>query len=404
MPRPIQPLRFSAFTLTNALGRGCEASVSALLEGRSGLTPCDLPHVGLNTWIGRVDGLDFCRLPPDLAHFNCRNNRLAELALTQDAFDRSVLEVKARYGSVRVGLFLATSTSGIGHTEQCYRRWIGGAAPSLGADLRFAYTHTNASLLAYCHARFALKGPASLTSTACSSSAKAFAAAHRHMAAGLCDAAIVGGVDSLCATTLYGFSSLGLVSAQPCRPWDAHRDGLSIGEAAGFALLERAQAGDGGLALLGYGESSDAYHISSPHPEGRGAYLAMADALQRAGLAPAAVDYVNLHGTGTLANDRSEDKAVVALLGSAVPASCTKGWTGHALGAAGITEVVFCLLALRDGFLPATLNLREPDPGLSLQVLRATQWTPARRVLSNSFGFGGSNCSLVLGRLDGEGR
>jgi 3-oxoacyl-[acyl-carrier-protein] synthase-1 len=375
-----------------------------LLDRRSGLRRCDLPHVGLDTWIGRVEGLESRTLPPELLRFDCRNNRLAELALTQDGFDRRVLDAKARYGASRVGLFVATSTSGIGHTEQCYRRHLSGATPGLETDLRFAHTHTYASLVAYCLARFGLAGPAYLISTACSSSAKVLAAAHRHMAAGLCDAAVVGGVDSLCATTLYGFAALGLVSPRPCRPWDAHRDGISIGEAAGFALLERAGAGEGGLALLGYGESSDAYHISSPHPEGLGASLAIRDALQRAGLAPGDIDYVNLHGTGTRANDRSEDKAVAGLLGHAVPASSTKGWTGHALGAAGITEAIFCLLALRDGFLPASLNLAEPDPALSLRVLRATRRTPAAHVLSNSFGFGGSNCCLVLGRLDGGRR
>jgi 3-oxoacyl-[acyl-carrier-protein] synthase-1 len=235
-------------------------------------------------------------------------------------------------------------------------------------------------------------------STACSSSAKVFAAAARQIELGLIDAAIVGGVDTLCLTTLYGFASLQLTSPSPCRPYDATRDGISIGEGAAFALLERAaDPAPGSVLLLGAGESSDAYHMSSPHPEGLGARLAMDAALQSAGLAPADIDYINLHGTATPANDAAEGKAVAALFGSRVPCASTKGATGHTLGAAGAIEAVICALALTDSLLPGSPGTTAPDPSIPVNYLLASRDAPVRRVLSNSFGFGGSNCSLIFG-------
>jgi 3-oxoacyl-[acyl-carrier-protein] synthase I len=240
----------------------------------------------------------------------------------------------------------------------------------------------------------ALEGPAMTVSTACSSSAKVFAAAARYIEAGIVDAAVVGGVDSLCLTTMHGFASLQLVSDEPCRPFDASRKGMSIGEAAGFALVER---GSGPLSLLGYGESSDAYHMSTPQPDGEGALGAMREALSRASLAPEDIDYVNAHGTATPANDRAEDRALMRLFGKRVPVSSTKGFTGHTLGAAGIVEAIVCFLALEHGFLPATLNSSALEPGLESVILLENRAAGVRRALSNSFGFGGSNCSLVFG-------
>ena len=208
---------------------------------------------------------------------------------------------------------------------------------------------------------------------------------------------MVGGVDTLCASTLYGFHSLGLVSPRPCTPWGLGREGISIGEGAAFALLERSVGDEGRLALLGCGESSDAYHISAPHPEGEGAVLAMSAALASAGIGAGDIDYINLHGTGTPANDQAEDLAVARLFGPGVCASATKGWTGHTLGAAGATEAVLCLVCLEGGLVPGTLNTESPDPALALRVRQASRAGAPRRMLTNSFGFGGSNCSLVLG-------
>jgi 3-oxoacyl-[acyl-carrier-protein] synthase-1 len=216
------------------------------------------------------------------------------------------------------------------------------------------------------------------------------------------DAAVVGGVDTLCLTTLYGFNSLGLTSTQPCKPYAADRSGISIGEGAAVALLERAPRSLDADAVLvtGIGESSDAYHMSSPHPEGVGAKIAMQNALAAAQLEPGQIDYINLHGTATQNNDASEGKAVLALFGTSTPCSSTKGATGHTLGAAGGLEAVICALALRHGFMPAGVNTARLDPELPLDYLLDTREQRIDRVLSNSFGFGGTNCSLVFSRAN----
>jgi 3-oxoacyl-[acyl-carrier-protein] synthase-1 len=218
--------------------------------------------------------------------------------------------------------------------------------------------------------------------------------------AGVIDAAVVGGVDSLCLTTLYGFHSLQLSSASPCRPFDVARDGISIGEAAAFALLVPPPGPRNGddVLLLGVGESSDAYHMSAPHPEGHGARRAMQAALRAAGLDAEAIDYINLHGTGTPSNDRSESQAVTSVFGAATPGSSTKGATGHTLGAAGALEAVISAITLRSGFLPGGVHTMHIDPMLTAHYLRENRPSPASHVLSNSFGFGGTNCSLIFGR------
>jgi 3-oxoacyl-[acyl-carrier-protein] synthase I len=290
-------------------------------------------------------------------------------------------------------VFIGTSTAGVQQTELAYRARIDGVLPDW---FRHRTTQNVYAVANFVRLRLQLQGVCVSISTACSSSAKVFAAAHRAIASGQCDAAVVGGVDSLCLTTLYGFNSLQLVSADICRPADAQRNGLSIGEAAGFALVE-ADDGAQPLLLQGYGESSDAHHMSTPEPDGRGALASMREALRRAGADPADIGYLNLHGTGTPANDLSEDKAVCALFGRDTPCSSTKGWTGHTLGAAGIVEAVFSLLCLRDGFLPRSLNTRDQDPRIEGAILLESRAAPLRRAMSNSFGFGGSNCSLVFG-------
>jgi 3-oxoacyl-[acyl-carrier-protein] synthase-1 len=208
---------------------------------------------------------------------------------------------------------------------------------------------------------------------------------------------VVGGVDSLCLTTLYGFNSLQLLSADICRPADSARLGISIGEAGGFALLD--PSADSAFALLGYGETSDAYHMSAPEPNGRGAIESMRLALERADIAPLQIDYINLHGTGTIANDIAESRAVCAVFGTATPCSSTKGWTGHTLGAAGMVEAAISLLSIEHGLMPRSLNTRILDPAIEAGILLDTRIAPVQRVLSNSFGFGGSNCSLLFGRL-----
>lgn len=393
----IKPLAIAAYTVTNALGRGVAASLAALRNGESGLRPCDFADADLPTWIGRVAGLEDEPLTGTFAAFDCRNNRLAHIGLEQDGFTAAVRQARDRYGADRIGVFIGTSTSGIGATEQAYRQ-RDPVTGSLPTSFDYQHTHNVFSVADFTRRWLGLTGVALAVSTACSSSAKAFASAYRHISAGFCDAAVVGGVDSLCLTTLYGFNALGLASAQVCRPWDAERDGLNVGEAAGFALLERAGPGDDRLQLRGYGESSDAYHMTAAHPEGAGAVLAMEQALARAGLRAEQVDYVNLHGTATPLNDAAEDKAMLRVFGPETPCSSTKGWTGHTLGAAGVTEAAFVWLCLEQGFMPGTLNTHQRDPQLGAGVLLHSQERPIQIALSNSFGFGGTNCCLLFGR------
>jgi 3-oxoacyl-[acyl-carrier-protein] synthase-1 len=394
----VQPLAISRYSIVNCLGAGSRAIADAMRGMRSGLAPCDFETVALDTHIGRVPGLEEARVRPDLVDYDCRNNRLAQLGIELDGFTGAVAEARDRYGAARIGVFVGTSTSGILATELAYRH----RDPKTGAlppDFRYAQTHNTYSLADFVRRYLGLQGPAFVVSSACSSSAKVFGNAARMIAAGACDAAVVGGVDSLCLTTLYGFHSLELTSRGPCRPFDAERDGLSIGEGAGFALLERAGARPEARAmlLLGVGESCDAYHMSTPHPEGLGAKLAMQRALESAGLAAADIDYVNFHGTATRANDAAEDRSVWELFGDGTPCSSTKGATGHLLGAAGITEIIISILAIEQGFMPGSAHTRRVDPAMKCSYLIEPRTVRVRRVLSNSFGFGGSNCSVVLG-------
>lgn len=394
----MQPLLISRFSIVNCLGEGSGAVLDALGTRRSGLAPCDFETAAIDTWIGRMPGLEERPVRRGLEAYDCRTNRIAQLALEQDGFSAAVAAARERYGAARVGLFIGTSTSGILQAELAYRR----RDPRTGAlPAGFCYhtTLNTYSLGDFVGRALGLTGPSLVVSSACSSTAKVFGNAARMIAAGLCDAAVVGGADSLCLTTLYGFQSLELTSRQPCRPFDAGRDGISLGEGAAFALLEkpRGAAPAGALMLLGVGESADAYHMSTPHPEGAGAKLAMQRALESARLGPADIDYINLHGTATRTNDAAEDKAVVELFGRGTPCSSTKGATGHLLGAAGITEAVVAMLAIRHGVLPGSAHTRSVDPALACNYVLESRGATVRRVLNNSFGFGGSNCSLVIG-------
>ena len=396
---PLNPLLISHFTATSSIGRGLDETLAALRQRTPGLKPCDFDTVDLSTFIGEVADVDDVALPAEMKDFDCRNNRLAQLGLEQDGFAEAVRTAIERYGDDRVGVFVGTSTSGILETELAYRR-RDPETGALPADFHYSKTQNTFSVADFTRHYFGLHGPAVAISSACSSSAKVFGSARRMIEAGLIDAAVVGGVDTLCLTTLYGFNSLQLLSTQACRPFDAARDGISIGEAAAFALLERApqHPEPDDLFLLGIGESSDAYHMSSPHPEGLGARIAMEQALTTAGLAPSDIDYINLHGTATPSNDTAESKAVRAVFGTATPCSSTKGATGHTLGAAGGVEAVISLLALRHGLLPGGLNTTQIDPEAGLNYLLENREQPVASVISNSFGFGGTNCSLIFGR------
>jgi 3-oxoacyl-[acyl-carrier-protein] synthase I len=395
----MKPLLLAEFTATSCIGLGVAPTLSALIERRSGLRRCEFETVKIDTHIGEVPGVDAQPLPKDLQIFNCRNNRLAELAVQQDGFFDAVQAAAARWGRRRVGVFLGTSTAGIMQTELAYRARdaVSGALP---ASFEYGTTHNSFSVADYLRQRCRLEGPAVVVSSACASSAKVFGSARRMIEAGLIDAALVGGTDSLCLTTLYGFHSLQLSSSAPCRPFDAARDGISIGEAAAFAILERVPENldRDAVLLYGVGESSDAYHMSAPHPEGLGAKRAMQAALTAASMEPADIDYINLHGTGTLSNDRSESQAVTSIFGPTTPCSSTKGATGHTLGAAGALEAVISALAIQNGLMPGGVHTTRIDPNLTAHYIKENRRAPVVRVLSNSFGFGGTNCSLIFGR------
>lgn len=394
----MQPVYVSNYTLASCLGLGREANWNALAQQRTGLKPCAFESVNLPTFIGQVEGVENENLPQRLNDYYCRNNQLAHLALNQDGFIQSVLDAINTYGKDRIGVFLGTSTSGILSTEIAYRNRdsTSGALPT---NFKYATTHNTFSVSSFVRDFFELEGPAVTVSSACSSSAKVFGNAARMLECGLIDAAIVGGVDSLCLTTLYGFNSLELLSPELCQPFGADRKGISVSEAAGFALLTRERLSiNHAVKVIGIGESSDAHHMSTPHPEGAGALSAMQQALAMAKLDPRDVDYVNLHGTATRSNDAAEGLAIASLFGKSVPCSSTKGHTGHALGAAGIVEAALSMLAMKNGITPGGVNTTVLDSNLLVNYQLNNLNLEPKIILSNSFGFGGSNCSLLLER------
>jgi len=391
----LQSLSITAFTATCAAGSGRAELLRALDSGTSGLKLNDFGRDPLATYIGRVAGVEDAPLPAEFSAYECRNNRLAWLGLQRDDFFEAVNTARRRYGADRVALVLGTSTSSIGATEEAYSRLTPqGEFPEY---LRYQAVHTPHSTGEFLQRSLGLNNVAVTVATACSSSAKAFAQGSRLLDLGIADAVVVGGVDSLCGSVLFGFNSLALVSPEPCRPFDAARSGISIGEAAAFALLEREDAaGAPAPRFIGYGESSDAHHMSTPHPSGRGARLAISDALARGGLQARAVDYINLHGTASLKNDEIEAQAIAEMFPQDTHASSTKGWTGHTLGAAGALEAVITLLSLESGLMPGNLNSRELDATCGPQVRLGNARGSVRVAMSNSFGFGGSNCVLLF--------
>lgn len=391
----IQPVAISSFTATTACGVGREPLLQALRAKRSGLRANDFGPEPLQTYIGRVDGLEQQALPAEYAEHDCRNNRLAWMGLNADGFLASARATVARYGAERVALLLATSTASIGASEEAYTRLT--EDKHFPEDLRRPTVHHPHSLGDFLQKVLGTRGPCLTTATACSSSAKVFAQAERLLRLGLIDAAIVGGVDTLCGSVLFGFNALELVSPERCRPCDPARRGINLGEAAGFAVLKRATNATH-PRLLGWGESSDAHHMSTPHPEGLGAQLAIEDALARAGIAAAQVDYINLHGTASQKNDEVEAGLIARLFPATTRASSTKGWVGHTLGAAGIVEAVISLLALEAGFAPGCLNAESLDPVCGPQIRLDNETAPLQIALSNSFGFGGNNAALVFAR------
>jgi 3-oxoacyl-[acyl-carrier-protein] synthase-1 len=391
----IPPVAVTAYQCVSAAGDDVEALYSSLIANRSRLKPLRLFDIPLKTVVGEVTS-PLPNIRQSLKAYDCRNARLALKALNQGAFRSDLERAIARYGALRVGLVLGTSTSGIYDSENAYAHFLSdGIMPS---DFHFLQIQTAQATAEFLQRELELQGPCYGISTACSSSAKALGAAQRLIAADFCDAVLVAGVDSLCRLTLRGFHSLQLISPEACRPMDINRRGINIGEGAALLLLERQSADNATRPrLLAVGESSDAHHMSAPHPEGAGAALAMAQALRLAGREAGDVDYINLHATASTLNDLSEAKAIANLFPNPPPCSGVKGLLGHTLGAAGAVEAVVSLLALERGFLPGTCGLEQADLQCPCPVIATPRLDLAPKlVLSNAFGFGGNNASVLL--------
>ena len=392
------PTAVMAQSLVCAAGVGVAALAQCLRDNRSALRPNTFTTEALPTWVGEVpDLMDRGALPAALAHWDCRATRLAWLGLQADDFVAAARNACQRWGAVRVGLVLGTSASTIGVSEQAYRALDDQGRFPLA--VRSTELNTIHAVTAFVQQALGLLGPAVTVSTACSSSAKAFAQGARWLQLGLVDAVVVAGVDALCNSVLFGFAALQLVSSEPCQPFGAQRRGISVGEAAGFALLQR---GEGPVQLLGYGEANDAHHMSSPHPQGLGAEQALQAACAHAGVPADAIDHVSLHGTATPLNDSVEAALVARHYAPHVHASATKGCTGHTMGAAGMVGALACGLALQQGLQPGspgTLQLDDSLPQRFQQQLNLQpRMQPTRTAALHAFGFGGNNAVLIFGQ------
>jgi len=385
-----RPLFLPAMAVASCLGLGKAANVAALLSGRNGgLRNAD----GSAGPVGALPA-PLPQLPAGFEGWECRNNRL--LALLAGEIDAEVRAAIRRFGPHRVAVVLGTSTSGIAEGEAAYAHLRRAGQWPEGFHYRQQETGGGAQFLAQL---LGLSGPAFVVATACSSAAKAIASGRRLIRAGLADAAIVGGADTLCRLTLSGFGALEALSPEPCQPFSRNRKGITIGEGGALFLLTPDPAE---IELAGLAETSDAHHVSAPDPRGGGAIAAMRGALADAGLAAEDVGYLNLHGTATVLNDAMESRAVAALFSDGVPCSSTKGLTGHTLGAAGAVEAAFLWLALSrrwnpDGLAPPHAWDGAEDPELPrLRLVRPGERMAQPTALSNSFAFGGSNCCLAL--------
>lgn len=378
-----------------ALGGGQKAVADALFQGsQAGMVSSSQYQPAGDSIVGQVKG-NLPEIPAELSRFQSRNNQLLLAALAE--IEGSVETAVERFGRDRVGIVIGTSTSGIAEGEEALRHY--GESGEMPAG--YSYTQQAiGSVSEFMRAYLNISGPSYTVSTACSSGARALVSARRLLTIGACDAVVVGGADSLCGMTVQGFSSLEAVSAQLCNPFSVNRKGINIGEGAALFLMSREASG---IEFLGAGSSSDAHHISAPDPSGAGALRAMQSALDDAGLSADAVDYLNLHGTGTRQNDSMESCAVFELFGGDLPCSSTKPLTGHTLGAAGAIEAAFCWLALAgdDGKLPPQVWDGERDEALPELNLVSTEYSGGERprvCMSNSFAFGGNNIAVLLGK------
>lgn len=396
----LRSLAITACSLSCALGRDEAAVRASLRAGRSGLVPWgEAQGLPFSTWFGAIpedDGPAGRPLPAALATMDTRQARVAHAVL--DPLRDQVEDAKARWGAHRVGVFIGSTTGGMGDTETRVHMLRDAGAFTDGYDIRRQHNaHATADVIA---ALLGLTGPVFVQSSACSSSAKVLGSAQRLVAAGLIDAAVVGGLDTACRYTLLGFHGLGILSEHRCRPLSADREGINLGEAAAMLFVEREDTpADPRAWLRGVGETSDAFHATQPRPDGSGLRAAIEEGLAQGGLSPEAVDLVNAHATGTPLNDAAECSALAAVFPHDLPVVGTKGWTGHTLGAAGAVEAVLSVMALQDGWSPGTLTegpvLAE---GLDLRLPREPVEGALGVVVSTSAAFAGHNAAVVLER------
>ena len=381
--------------IINALGAGKSTVLEGLLRGdQSNMQKCGPMLTGRDGVVGVV-AEPLLGVPPELQTFDCRNNQLLVTAAEQIRV--AIETARLNFGPERVGVILGTSTSGINAAEEASDSMAkNGELPS-GYNYQQQEMGTAAEFLAR---YLQLSGPRYTISTACSSSAKAMAAAERLIAADLCDAVVVGGCDSMCKLTINGFDALGSMSAKICNPFSINRNGINVGEGAALFLMTRDEAA---IRMAGTGESSDAYHMSAPEPSGKGAELAIRQALSNANAEAADIGYVNLHGTATAKNDEMESCVIKRIFGGDIPCSSTKSQIGHTLGAAGAQEIGLCWLLLDESnsgrHLPRHLWDGEADPEIATIGLTGVDECWERDLfMSNSFAFGGSNVSVIIGR------
>lgn len=374
---------------------GCETAQihSTLANSHSAhmLRDDTILNTGTATIIGRVTE-SLPEIPATLARHASRNNQLALSALQQ--IEASVRHAIARFGADRIAVIVGTSTSGISDGEHAYAQKLDqGDFPADYHYRKQELGNTSDFIADY----FGITGPCYAISTACSSSGRVFISAKRMLKAGLVDAVIVGGADTICKLTLNGFNGLEALSNTLCKPFSADRNGINIGEAAALMLLSREPSN---IALLGVGDSSDAHHISAPHPEGLGAYEAMQKALTDAGLTPQDIGYINAHGTATPLNDTMESKAIFRLFGDGVPVSSTKPLTGHTLGTASATEAAIAWHILRYDLPLPKQRCQNKAPDIAITLVESDQTLQGKAILSNSFAFGGNNISLIFGYVN----
>lgn len=385
----------SEFSLVNALGNNNKDIQKNMFEGvRTGLVEREgLLNEG-RLFVGEVNA-ELPSLSTKKPYFNTRNNQLAKLALF--ALENEINDVKSSTPTHRIGVIVGTSTSGIAEGEQAIVEKNASGEFSKNYDYRMQEMFNLAEFISE---ELSIDGPAYTISTACSSSAKAFITAKELIHAGIIDAAIVGGVDSLCGMTVNGFTALDSTSTGLCQPSSANRNGINLGEAAALCVLRKDK---GHIKLLGCGESSDAHHMSAPHPEGEGAISAMQQTLAEANLNASDVDYINLHGTATKKNDSMEAIAVDKVFGTQTPCSSVKGMIGHTLGAAGATEIGLCWLMLQAEntlYIPHCWDESKDEelPNIALTTVGQNKGSAFTRCLSNSFAFGGNNVSVLIGK------